>query len=142
MNDTTRTLQAYLDGELTAAEAEAVRRTLAERPDWREELASLKALWEAVDAAARPQLSASVWPQVASRLAARRRASVWSPAQRGLAVAALAAGVLVGFGVASRTAPVTGEVADGASYETLEDAVPTLDSLWLGLTAGDEEADS
>lgn len=142
MNDRTRTLQRYVAGELDGPEEAAVRRMLADHPDWREELAALQHLWQAVDAAGSAEPVRPLWPSVAEALAARRRPTSWTLPQRGLAVAAMAAGVLLGFGAAERSALPTDDVASADDHETLADAITTLDALWLELGDTDEEAGS
>lgn len=143
MNDRTRMLQRYLAGELDGPEEATVRRMLADHADWREELASLQRLWQTVDAAGNAdQPLRPLWPSVAESLAARRRPTSWTMPQRGLAVAALAAGVLLGFGAAERSVLPTGDTASAEDHETLADAITTLDALWLEMGDTDEEAGS
>ncbi len=141
MNETTRMLQAYLDGELPDDQRAEVQRRLAADPGCRRELAALQAIWQVVDTAA-PTEVGSVWPRVAASLKSRRRSSAWTLPQRGLAAAALVAGLLVGYGVGNRPVSQGGELADVTSVDSLEDTITTLDSLWLELSATEEEAGS
>jgi len=142
MNDMAQMLQRYLDGELEASEEALVRRMLAEHADWRRELASLQALWQAVDAAGGQVSDQPIWPAVADALATRRRSATWTTAQRLLAAAAMAAGVILGYGTAERSDRSLDALAHGEDVETLADTITTLDGLWLELGAEDEEAGS
>lgn len=142
MNDRTRMLQRYVAGELTAPEEAAVHKKLADDADWRDELAALQRLWQLVDAAADDEPIRPLWPAVAGSLAARRRPSPWTLPQRGMAAAALAAGVLLGYGAAERSEQPADQVASAEDHETLADAITTLDALWLEMGDTDEEAGS
>lgn len=145
MNDRTRMLQRYLDGELDASGEDRVRRMLAEHVDWREELESLRDLWRVVDSAGGQVEGRPIWPAVADALAARRRPTTWTATQRALAVAAMAAGVILGYGAVERSNPALDALAMGDDPETLADTITTLDALWLELGGGggdDEEAGS
>jgi anti-sigma factor RsiW len=142
MNDRTHMLQHYVAGELDGPDEATVRRMLADHADWREELADLQRLWQAVDATGGAEPVRPLWPSLAESLAARRRPTSWTLPQRGLAVAAMAAGVLLGFGAAERSGLPADDVASAEDHETLADAITTLDALWLELGDTDEEAGS
>jgi len=142
MNDRTRMLQRYLDGELDASGEAQVRRMLTDHADWREELVALQQLWQAVDAAGAPKPDPPIWPAVADVLAARRRPATWTVAQRLLAAAAMVSGVLLGYGATERSDPSLDALAGGEDVETLADTITTLDALWLEMGGGDEEAGS
>jgi anti-sigma factor RsiW len=156
MNERTRRLNAYLDGELTASEADALRRELAHDARLRDELDALRRLWHAVESTPEPRLAGALWPDLSDRLAAAHGPrSHWTWPQRGLAAAALAAGVVLGFGLGEQaTSPQVAMVGDepgaeagaatgsdaGADY--LQQELTTLDQLWFELGETAEDVDS
>jgi len=142
MNDDTRILQAYLDGELTAEQADAVGERLQRDPDWRRELEALRQLWSLVDSASVPAVESSLWPGVAEGVAGRRRRQPWTLLQGSLATAALVAGLVVGFGVGSLPDGSTEVAAGETPTDYLQDEVPTLDAMWLQLGSSSEDSGS
>jgi anti-sigma factor RsiW len=141
MTHVKETLQAYLDGELAPGRRQEVERHLADCADCRRELTALRELWRQVDGLPPMPPSESILPDLQARLADRRRQAPWTWPQRGLAAAALAAGVVVGIGVASLPAPAT-DVATAESSDYLQDSLPTLDELWFELGTSDEDVES
>ncbi len=138
-------LQAYLDGELAPSAARAVEDHVRQCADCRAELEATRAAWLAVDAATRPGLSRSVWPELAARLEERRAAGPWTWTQRGLAAAAAVAGLVVGLNLGGPAA--TGVVASepsvvAAEADYLETSLPSLDQSWLLVADRDEDAGS
>jgi anti-sigma factor RsiW len=130
-------IDAYLDGELDDAAQRAFDDHVAACRSCREALARARDLWEAVELADRaPRVD--LWPGVSARLEARRRRP-WTWVQRGLAAAAVAAGVLLGLGLGVEgAAPGGTEMVSSDGY--LESSLPSLDELWLQL--GDLEKDA
>jgi len=137
-------LQAWRDGELPVAAAEAVRAHLAACPDCARAAAELETIWEAI-ATAPPPPPPPAWPGLRASFAGPRRASL--PWAAGLAAAT--AGLLVGLlvGEPGRAgARVVAESDDGASEWAgtqtlvLADAATTLDGIYLDTTAGADEA--
>ncbi len=138
-------LQAYLDGELTPAEARALEDHVRRCADCRAGLEATRAAWAAVDAAVRPELSRSVWPELATRLERRRAAGRWTWPQRGLAAAAAVAGLVLGLSLGG---PPAAGTRDGepsvvaADTDYLETSLPSLDQSWLLAADVDEDAGS
>jgi anti-sigma factor RsiW len=143
MTHITRQIQAYLDGELAPSLEPAFLAHIEHCDACRRELAAARKLWELVDQAASPAARGTVWPHVAARLEHRRRRVAWTWPQRGLAAAALAAGVVVGlqFGDPVDLATDTG-LTTVVSEDYLEDSLPTLDQVWLQLSDLDEDEES
>lgn len=152
MNESTRRLNAYLDGELPASEADDLRRELERDAGLRDELDALRRLWRTVASTPEPRLAGALWPEVAARLSATHAPRArWTWPQRGLAAAALAAGVVLGFGLGEQTtSPQVAVVGDEAGAATGSDAgadylqqeLTTLDQLWFELGATAEDVDS
>jgi anti-sigma factor RsiW len=136
-------IQAYCDGELGPALRADFEAHLRDCAACRQELTVAQRLWATVDAAAAAaaEPGQDAWPAVAEAIAERRRPAPWSWAQRGLAAAAMAAGVAVGFGLGARDSaqPRTDETTT-ASLDYLEESLPSLDQVWLQL--GDSSEDS
>jgi anti-sigma factor RsiW len=137
-------IQAYLDGELSAAGTAAAEAHLRHCDRCRAALRAAEETWQAVDAA-RPAVPApDLWPDLAGRLA-RRRAGRWSWPQRGLAVAAATVGVVVGLNLGG-TMPTesvsTRPDLAAAADDYLDTRLPTLDQSWLLVGDLDEDAGS
>jgi len=143
MNDDMKILQAYLDGELDQEQTAAVKERVQRDPQWRRELAALQQLWSVVDEAAAPSVQPNLWSGVSNGLEQRRqRSRPWTFAQRGLAVAATAAGIMLGFGAGSLPQSETAEVAVTVTTDESQSSMPTLDALWLQLGSNDEDSGS
>lgn len=147
MSHVTHLIQAYIDGELHADEAARVEAHTADCDACRRELEAMRNVWGMVDAMPSPRPTTSVWPDLAAELDRRRRPTIWTWPQRGLAATALAAGVAVGLGLGgqrmeteSTTTLAARDDSDGLDY--LQDGLPTLDQLWIDAGAGDEDAGS
>lgn len=144
-------IQAYCDDELPTSLCQAFEDHVRQCAACRRQLEASRRLWQDVVAAPQPELRRSVWPAVARRLGHRlghrlgpRRASaVWTWPQRGLAVAAVVAGVLVGFRFGGPPEPVNTDAETvTASADYLEESLPSLDQLWLELGSPDEDGES
>jgi anti-sigma factor RsiW len=134
-------IQACLDGELTPAEAAAVR-AHCESCDacgriWHES----EAVWRAVAEAPPPPLNRSLWPGVQTRLAPR---SPWPRlAFAGGAVAVALVGLLGGLwfggalGDGARSTAMPSLLEEGVLL--VEGAEPTFDLLYLAAGLGEEE---
>ncbi len=143
MNHVTHQIQAYLDGELTPALADALRAHVRDCAACRRELEAARALWGLVDQAPTPAPHGSIWPGLDARLARRRGQRPWTWPQRGLATAALAAGVVLGlqFDMAQSVVETETDVAV-SSIDYLEESLPSLDLMWLQMGDTDEDAGS
>ncbi len=144
MKHVTHQMQSYLDGELTAAEAEVLESHVAGCSACRRELVATRQLWAQVDLAGPLPDQPAVWPGLADKLAQRRQRGTWTWSQRGLAAAALVAGLVVGlqFGLSMGALdPDQVAVADGEE-DYLEESLPSLDQLWLQLGDQDKESGS
>lgn len=130
---------AYLDGELDADARRAFDDHVAACEPCRSALQQARDLWETVDMAGQaPRVD--LWPGVSARLDARRRRP-WTWAQRGLAAAAVAAGILLGLGLGGEApAPRGADMAATDGY--LESSLPSLDQLWLQLGDLDKDTES
>lgn len=131
-------IQAFLDGELPPAEALAVERHVRSCASCRRALEARRALWERIDGlAARPLPEIAAWPRLARRLERRGR-SGWTWPARGLALAAMLAGMALGWQL-GRTGASFGaadDTANGSGY--LTDSQPSLDQLWLQVAVNGE----
>lgn len=148
MNDRTRMLQAYLDGELDAEQRRMIQARLDADPEWRQELDELRQVWSAVDTLVAPALDTSLWTGVEAGLRARKRQRMvpWTMTQKFAAAAAMVAGLVVGFGVGSQPASsiavtdvASGSVSMASEYQ---DELLTLDAMWLQLGSTDEDSES
>ena len=142
-------IQAYCDDELAAPLRRPFEDHVRQCASCRRQLEAPRRLWQDVAAVPSPELRRSVWPAVARRLGPRlgpprrRESPAWTWPQRGLAAAAVIAGVLMGFGFGGPPGTVDAEaetVAAGTDY--LEQSLPSLDQLWLELGSPDEEGES
>jgi anti-sigma factor RsiW len=149
MKHVTHLIQAYLDGELAAADRAYVAAHLADCEACRRELDDLSRLFAAIDQAQATPTLAPIWPALAVRLAARtdertdaRRRPAWSWSYRGLAAAAAVTGLLLGWQLGA--APPAGADAPAVAVEAgyLETTLPSLDLLWLQLDDLNGEAGS
>jgi anti-sigma factor RsiW len=138
-------LQAWRDGELPVAAAEAVRAHLAACPDCAGAARELDTIWDAIAVARPPVAPRPAWPGLRASFAGPRRTSL--PWAAGLAAAT--AGLLVGLlvGEPGRAgARVAAENDDGASEwagtQTLvvAGAATTLDGIYLDTTTDADEA--
>ena len=140
-------IQAYCDDELPATLRQAFEDHVGQCAECRRQLEASQRLWQDVVAAPHPEMRRSVWPAVARRLGPRltrrREPVVWTWPQRGLAVTAMVAGVLIGFrfGGPSDTVGADTETVT-ASADYLEESLPSLDQLWLELDSPDEDGES
>ncbi len=135
-------IQAYLDGELAAAERVSVEAHLEACPRCRQQLEATRELWDEVSAAAPAELRDPLWPGVATRLARQPARATWTWPQRGLAAAAAAAGVLIGLGLGGPIGGAGEPETATASADYLEESLPSLDQMWLQLGDADEDAGS
>jgi anti-sigma factor RsiW len=149
MKHVTHRIQAYLDGELAAADRAHVAAHLAGCEACRRELDDLSRLFAAIDQAQDTPTLAPIWPALAGRLAARtdartgaRRRPDWSWSYRGLAAAAAVTGLVLGWRLGA--APPADQVAPTVAVEAgyLETTLPSLDLLWLQLDDLNGEAGS
>ena len=133
MKHVTDRIQAYLDGELSPEEIRAVGDHVHQCPACRQALEDRQELWRRIEAPAL-QVEVSIWPRLAERLE-RRRAQRWSWPQRSLALAAMTAGILLGWqlGRPLQEQRTNGDLAAEMSY--LRDSHPSLDQLWLQVGA-------
>ena len=136
--------QAYCDDELAAPERTEFEAHIRGCAACRQELAAVQALWAQVDVGAPvPLAPRDPWQAVAARIDGRSRRVTWTWPQRGLAVAAMLAGVVVGFGLGGGVAVQSAyDDTATASTEYLEESLPSLDQLWLQLGDLDEDAGS
>jgi len=138
-------LQAWRDGELPVAAAEAVRAHLAACPDCAHAAAELETIWDAIATAPPPAPPRPAWPGLRASFAGPRRASLSWAAGLAAATAGLLVGLLVGE-PGRAGARVVAESDDGASEwagtQTLvvAGAATTLDGIYLDTTAGADEA--
>lgn len=140
-------IQAYCDDELPASSRQAFEDHVRQCAECRHALEASRRLWQDVVAAPQPEMRGSVWPAVARRLGPRlgrrRSSAVWTWPQRGLAVAAVVAGILIGFRFGGPTNPVSADAETiTASADYLEESLPSLDQLWLELGSPDEDGES
>jgi len=97
-------LSAYLDGELTAAERDAVEARLAASPEWRVELGEVRAARDAVRDLSARDAPDGFWDSLTARVAADDAADVVAPVveldarrpRRRVAWVAAAAAIVVG----------------------------------------------
>jgi anti-sigma factor RsiW len=144
MKHVTHQIQAYLDEELARPEAQAFEAHVAGCEDCRRELDAARELWALVDQAAPQPVRATVWPGLAEKMSRRERRGPWTWSQRGLAAAALVAGLILGLQVGGSVDRLEADmvtVADG-SEDYLEESLPSLDQLWLQVGDQDEESGS
>jgi anti-sigma factor RsiW len=134
-------IQAYCDGELSPSLREAFEAHVRRCAPCRRELEATQALWAEVDAARPTPDGPAAWPGVQARLARRAGRTPWTWPQRGLAVAAVVAGVVLGFELGQLGAPGTA-ADDLAEADYLEESLPSLDQLWLQLGDSDEDTGS
>ncbi len=131
MNHVTQRIQAFLDGELAPDEARLVREHLQACEACRSEVATHRRLHARLMGAGQTPVLAPIWPELSVRLPRYRR-QAWPWPYRGLAVAAAAAGILVGWRLGAPVPAPTAEalmVAGEVGY--LENSLPSLDHLWL-----------
>ncbi len=104
-DDVCQRLSAYLDGELSERQRQAVERLLQASPEARELLAELQANANALRRVPRHQLPSDFAPQVMDTIAKQQlqpgRRAAWRPAPRTLALAGVAASLLVAVGIGS-----------------------------------------
>jgi len=142
MKHVTHQIQAYLDGELARPEARAFEKHVAGCDGCRHELEATRQLWSQVDQAGPLPIRTTVWPGLAEKMARRGQRGPWTWSQRGLAAAALVAGLVLGLQVGGSVDSLDLDgvtVADG-SEDYLEESLPSLDQLWLQV--GDQDKDS
>ncbi len=127
-------LQALHDGELTAAEAQAVRRHCEDCDACGRALRESEQVLEILSAVDAPPLKGSVWSEVRLRVAEReRRPGRLSLAGSGLA--ATAAGLALGlwFGDAPPEEPAAPSLLDQSAV-WVQDSGATWDQIFLALT--------
>lgn len=137
-------LQACVDGELPAVEAEQVRRHAAGCPACGRALAEAERVWAVLAACPAPAHPRPAWPGVSERLRARER-SRWPFAAGAFATAA--AGLLLGLMV-GRTLPAGATAADESQALVTwtqsgsllaSGGAATLDSLFLAAGQSPDE---
>ncbi len=143
------TLQAYVDGELSSAQAAAVERHCAHCPRCARVLRETRQLWDLVDTAVQVEPTDHLWSDLRRRLPATGP-NVGGWAHNLAAGGTLAAGLLLGIWIGGADRSADQNLADLSSGDEVtliedsayfvEDAVPTLDRLWL--TVGDQEGDA
>jgi anti-sigma factor RsiW len=138
MTHVTDRLQRYVDGELLAGGAREVEAHLRACAACRDECTSLRALWQAVDAAELPAPAAAVWPALAARHAGRRRAAASLWLRGGLAVAALAAGLMLGLGLDRTGESGTTDVLAVENEDGFLQTLTTLDQIWWSAGTQDD----
>lgn len=137
-------LQAWRDGELPVAAAEAVRAHLAACPDCARAAAELETIWDAI-ATAPPPPPPPAWPGLRASFAGPRRASLPWAAGLAAATAGLLMGLLIGEPgrAGARVATASDDaVSEWAGTQTLvvAGAATTLDGIYLDTTADADEA--
>ena len=136
-------IQAYCDDELPVSLRQAFDDHIRQCAPCRRQLEATRRLWQEVEGVPTPEMRQSVWPSVARRLVRRRESAVWTWPQRGLAVAAMVAGVLIGFRFGGSPPTVNDDTATvTASADYLEESLPSLDQLWLELDSPQEDGES
>lgn len=142
MKHVTHQIQAYLDGELAKSEAQALEKHVAGCDGCCAELEATRQLWSQVDQAGPLPIRTAVWPGLAEKMARRGQRGPWTWSQRGLAAAALVAGLVLGLQVGGsvETLDLDGVTVADVSEDYLEESLPSLDQLWLQV--GDQDKDS
>jgi hypothetical protein len=123
----TEELSAYLEGDLGARAAEAVRAHLDGCADCARAAEEMRAIVAGARGLARPEPPPTLWPAIAGKLAEEERGTFWRPffvrgfAVGGLAGAALAVVIGISVGVRRQPAPVAiGAGADSAAAGTAQ----------------------
>jgi anti-sigma factor RsiW len=142
MTHVTDRIQAWLDGELSPPDAARFQDHIQQCPHCRRELDACRRLWELVDTAAPVPELAPLWPRLAARLRPQARPQRWSWSYRGLAVAASAAGLLLGWQLGGPVASAPAHAGQTAEVGYLDADWPSLDQLWLQLENLNGEAGS
>lgn len=128
-------LARWLGGELDRAESAAVASHLAACADCRREADALRAVWQALEAAAPAPAAASVWPAVQARTGRQGRGWFFAgrPAAQGaLAAAALACGLVAAVLLPTRNEAAAADTTLWAEASRVldEDAARALE-IWL-----------
>ena len=130
MKHVTGQIQNWLSGELTQAECRAFEDHLKGCGSCAAEAAEARVLWDSLEAGAVSPDGPSLWPAVRSRTVERADRSAWffgqgRMAQSSLAVAAVAAGLVLGVFFPGDQGQIGGEA------EALDTTDTSVESLWL-----------
>ncbi len=156
MKHVTGQIQNWLSGELSQAESQALEDHLEICAACAAEVREARVLWDSLEAGAVSPDGPSLWPAVRSRTLEGADRSAWffgqgRLAQSSLAVAAVAAGLVLGVFFPGDQGQIGGEA------EALDISDTSVESLWLSgsswaggftdlqsdwLTAGENEAET
>nr|MEE4268596.1 zf-HC2 domain-containing protein [Candidatus Krumholzibacteria bacterium] len=130
MKHVTGQIQNWLSGELPRAESRALEDHLESCAACAAEAAEARVLWESLEAGAVSPDGPSLWPAIRSRTVGRAERPAWffgqgRLAQSSLAVAAVAAGLVLGVFFPGDQGQIGGEA------EALDTADTSVESLWL-----------
>jgi len=151
MKHVTDKLQALIDDELTPAQKVMVQDHCAMCSECERARHELQQLWHLVDTGSAPVLDSPLWPDLKKKITNEPAAQKsWLPPL--VASGAVAAGLVMGIWIggiteransgfdSTQSTVVTTLIEDGAYY--VEDAMPTLDQLWLAVVDLEGESDS
>jgi anti-sigma factor RsiW len=138
MMHVTDRLQRYLDGEMHAGDAREVAAHLEVCAVCRQECAALSALWQSVASAVTTTPAVSVWPTLAARRTGRRRAASSPWLRGGLAMAALAAGLMLGLGAHRGAGTRSSDAFAGDGEDGFLQTQSTLDQIWWSAGTQDD----